>query len=311
MNRSLEQRQIVPAELRSLKTMSSNTLLSTHPEVIPSIAVSGLPIDVGILPDGTPFMSGRELARACGISNSTLVGWGETTPQIGDRHRAGKLANLLATYRYQGDRLFVPIPDGTKFGGRANVSAYPYQVCLAFLDYYAFEANKEDARNSLRLLSEKQLPQFICAAVEAPLQKAAPQPPIKPLDDPFRRRPLRNGIPIGYFEVGQVLADEQMSSLLTPELRTALLTNIDKAWNRYWNIQQLSQQYGDRFAMPQRPLNDWARIRQYVYPSVALATFKDWLALHYLPDRYPSYWQRKRQSIMPAIAFLKPLPQAG
>ncbi|NEQ42154.1 MAG: hypothetical protein F6K00_00760 [Leptolyngbya sp. SIOISBB] len=304
-------RKLVPAELRSLKTMSSNTLSPTHPEAIPSIEVSGLPIDVGILPDGTPFMSGRELARACGISNSTLVGWGETTPQIGDRYRAGKLANLLATYRYQGDRLFVPIPNGTKFGGRANVSAYPYQACLAFLDYYAFEANKEAARNSLRLLSEKQLPQSIYAAVNEPAQKVSPPKRIQPEFDPFRRRPLRNGIPVGYFSVGQLFATEPMRSLLPLELHTALLTNIDKAWNRYWNIRQLRQQYGDRFAMPQRPLNDWARTRQYVYPSVALAAFKDWLALNYLPDRYPSYLQRKWKPVRPAIAQFKQLPHAG
>lgn len=290
--------------------MSSNTLLSTLPEVIPAIAVSGLPIDVGILPDGTPFMSGRELARACGISNSTLVGWGEMTPQVGDRHRAGKLANSLATYRYQGDRLFVPIPAGTKFGSRANVSAYPYQVCLAFLDYYAFAANKEEARNSLRLLSEQQLPQFICATVEEPAQKSAPQSSTQSQEDPFRR-PLRNGIPVGYFDVGQALADDHAPLLLTPELRTALLIHIEKAWNRYWNIQQLSHQYGDRFPIPQQRENSWAQLRRYVYPAATLVAFQDWLAWHYLPDRYPSYLQRKRQPVMPAIAFLKPLPQAG
>lgn len=302
---------MIPAELRSLKTMPTTALLPIHPEVIPAVEVSGLPIAVGILPDGTPFMSGRELARACGISNSTLVGWGEASPQVGERHRAGKLANLLATYRYQGDRLFIPIPDGTKFGGRANVSAYPYQVCLAFLDYYAFEANKEEARNSLRLLSEKQLPQSICAVVDEPASTAVTQESIEPKFDPFRRRPLRQGIPIGYFSMEQIFTPEQLRSLLPAELHTALLANIDKAWNRYWNIQQLSQQYGDRFPIPQPRLNNWAQLRQYVYPSAALEAFKSWLTLHYIPERYPSYLQRKRQPIIPALKFLTPLPQAG
>ncbi|RZM81809.1 hypothetical protein [Leptolyngbya iicbica] len=291
--------------------MPSTTLLPAPPQAIPAIEVSGLPIEVGLLPDGTPFMSGRELARACGISNSTLVGWGEATPQVGDRYRAGKLANLLATYNYQGERLFLRIPDGTQFGGRANVSAYPYQVCLAFLDYYAFEANKEAARNSLRLLSEKQLPQFICEVVQTPPALAEPPQPIQPKYDPFRQRPLRDGIPVGYFSVGQLLASEQPRSLPLTELRTALLINIDKAWNRYWNIQCLSREYGDRFAMPQRSLNDWARPRQYVYPKAALVAFQDWLALHYLPERYPSYLQRKRQQLASPFTHLKLLPQAS
>ena len=90
--------------------MSSETLVPQNLKVIQSIDISGFPIEVGILPDGTPFMSGRELARACGISNSTLVGWGERTPQMGDRHRAGKMAELLATYRYGGRSLLCPHP---------------------------------------------------------------------------------------------------------------------------------------------------------------------------------------------------------
>ncbi|MEM9767284.1 MAG: hypothetical protein AAF892_05325 [Cyanobacteria bacterium P01_D01_bin.71] len=291
--------------------MSSNALVSPPPSIIPVLEISGLPIEVGVLPDGTPFMSGRELARACGISNSTLVGWGEVAPQLGDRHRAGKLAELLATYRYEGDRLFMRLPDGAQFAGRTNVSVYPYQVCLAFLDYYAFEASKPAARDSLRLLNEKQLPQSICAAIKEPLPKDPLQQTISPQLDPFRHRPLRNGIPVGYFEVGQVLAEDFAPSAPLTELRNARFINIDKAWNRYWNIQQLSQQYGDRLAMPQHPLNDWARTQQYVYPAAASKVFQEWLVLHYLPDRYPSYLQRKWKQITREISFLKPLPQAG
>lgn len=289
-----------------LETMSSNTLLPVRPDVIPSLEVSGLPVEVGLLPDGTPFMSGRELARACGISNSTLVGWGEVAPSLGDRHRAGKLANLLATYRYGGDRLFIRLPSGSQFGGRANVSAYPYQVCMAFLDYYAFEANKEEARNSLRLLSEQQLPQSIYQVVS---EKS--QPPIVSQYDPFRRRPLRDGIPVGYFSVGPILSADLARSHFPLELHTALLNNIDKAWNRYWIVQQLRMQYGDRFPMPQLATHDWARPRQYVYPNAVLPEFKNWLTLQYIPERYPSYLQRKRQQIALPIALLKPLPAAG
>lgn len=286
-------------------------------EVIQSVAIAGLPVEVGILPDGTPFMSGRELARACGISNSTLVGWGEMTPQLGDRYRAGKMAELLATYGYSGDRFFVPIPDGTKFGGRANVSAYPYKVCMAFLDYYAFEANKEEARNSLRVLSEKQLPQFIEQTVREqanPPLKAKPQPPRVKSTSPFQTRPLREGIPIGYFTVRQIMSSDQARSLPAlplSERQTALLTNIDKAWSRYWTIHQLALIFGDRFPVPQLSLNDWARPRQYVYPNTVLDEFKDWLYKQYIPERFPSYLQRKKQQIPASVTLLKPLPQAG
>jgi hypothetical protein len=72
-----------------------------------------------VLRDGTPFLSGRGLAKACGISNSTLVGWGEVAPKLGDKYRAGKMANLLATYGYGGDRFFVRIPNHLNLGWQA------------------------------------------------------------------------------------------------------------------------------------------------------------------------------------------------
>jgi hypothetical protein len=113
------------------------------------------------------------------------VGWGEVAPKLGDKYRAGKMANLLATYGYGGDRFFVRIPNHLNLGGKPSLSAYPYQVCMAFLDYYAFEAKKEAARNSLRILSEKQLPTFIYSAIG--YQPSPPQPMLPP--KPLRRPP--------------------------------------------------------------------------------------------------------------------------
>ncbi|MGF1461219.1 MAG: hypothetical protein ACFBSG_19595 [Leptolyngbyaceae cyanobacterium] len=279
--------------------MSSLECASPVLEVVQSIEGVKLPVEIGILPNGIPFMSGRELARACGISNSTLVGWGEMTPHLGDRHRAGKLAELLLTYRYQGDRLFIPIPEGTIFSGRANVSAYPYQVCLAFLDYYAFEANKEAARNSLRVLSEKQLPQFIVNAVIGQPESPANPESAEPRSNPFQDRPLRNGIPVGYFSVIQLITETGQRSLLhgrspVPPLGTH--THIDKAWNRYWSLQGIDQRYGDRFPLPQSDHHDWSCPRKYVYPKAALEEFQTWLDHQYIPERFPSYWHRRRHT---------------
>lgn len=300
--------------------MSSNTLVSQTLEVIKSIEVSGSPIEVGILQDGTPFLSGRGLARACGISNSTLVGWGEITPQLGESHRAGKMANLLATYGYEGDRFFFKIPDGTKFEGKANVSAYPYKVCMAFLDYYAFEANKEAARNSLRILSEKQLPQFILAAVNGTM--AASAQPIQPQprpsrvreSSPFETRPLRDGIPVGYFTISQLWSEEQVQSLQTAlQLDAFPLTpaHIEKTWNHYWDIYKLWEQHGERFPLPHLEMNHPSRTQSYIYPLSALNEFKQWLNLEFIPDRFPSYLQRKMKQREFASGYRHQLPQAS
>ena len=289
--------------------MSSQNLLSSHLEVVQSIEISGFPIEVGILKDGTPFLSGRGLARACGISNSTLVGWGEFAPQLGDSHRAGKMANLLVTYGYKGDRLFSRIPDGTKFEGKANVSAYPYKVCMAFLDYYAFEANKEEARNSLRILSEKQLPQFIYAALSQP-----PQLAIKPQPAPFRDRPSRDGIPVGYFTVSQLASEETVRSLPTVlafDSPALLYLNIDKAWSRHWNIKKLREHYGERLLFPNITVDYFSQNNTYIYPTSALDAFKQWFNLKYIPERFPSYLQRKIKQRASLEAYGHLLPQAS
>jgi len=63
-------------------------------------------IEMGVLSDGTPFLTGRSLARLCGIAPSTTNEWGEFTPKEGDRLRAGKMAVLLAAQGFEGDRFF-------------------------------------------------------------------------------------------------------------------------------------------------------------------------------------------------------------
>lgn len=296
--------------------MSSKTLLSSNQNIIQSIEVSGFPIEVGILRDGTPFLSGRGLARACGISNSTLVGWGEITPKVGDRHRAGKMANLLATYGYRGDRFFFKIPDGSIFEGKANVSAYPYQVCMAFLDYYAFEANKEEARNSLRILSEKQLPQFILEAIDHPSPEAnkpkstRSYPRLKKTL-PLEKRPLRNGVPISYFTVAQRMSDKTERSHQPDPMFDTTVQNIQRAWNRYWDVHKLWEQYGDRFEFPSQEFSYFPQAKTYVYPNLALSAFQQWLNLKYIPERFPSYLQRKIKQRGCETISIYLLPQAS
>ncbi|MDA0673529.1 MAG: hypothetical protein O3C67_07470 [Cyanobacteria bacterium] len=275
-----------------------NTDLSPSPlEVIQSIEVAGFPIEVGLLRDGTPFLSGRGLAKACGISNSTLVGWGELTPQPGEKYRAGKMANLLASYGYTGDRFFVRVASGVAMGSKPQVSAYPYQVCMAFLDYYAFEAHKEEARNSLRILSEKQLPQFIYEAIGYP---SAPSPTVVP--NAHREPPLRGPIPEGYFSVFHLTARGAVRTLPTPSGFPRPLfsyTQIERAWHRYWDIHTLWRDHGPRRTylrrcldvVPHRTVDGY--VKTYLYPLAALEAFQRWLNWDYIPDRFPSYRQRK------------------
>lgn len=278
---------------------SQNLLLTANLEVIQSIVVTGFPIEVGLLRDGTPFLSGRGLAKACGISNSTLVSWGEVAPQVGAKYRAGKLANLLATYHYNGDRLFFRLPSEVKFGGKVNVSAYPYQVCMAFLDYYAFVANKEVARNSLRILSEQQLPNFICNAIAQ--QPTSPPPETHQTESDC---PLRGKVPSNYFGVFQITSRGELGTAqnrLAFDRPIANPRNIEKAWSQYWHIHRLWERHGKRVPYLRKSLDCSPQLtadgylKTYLYPASALGDFKRWFCLNYIPDRFPSYRHRKAQ----------------
>lgn len=126
-------------------------------QVVNQAEVDG--IEMGVTEDGTPFLTGRGLATVCGISASTLNEWGEIVPVTGDRFRAGKLAKLLIDHGFGGDRFFQKL---IYKGQEAN--AYPDAVCIAFLEYYGFEAGErctEEAKNNYRILARKSLQDYI------------------------------------------------------------------------------------------------------------------------------------------------------
>ncbi len=279
--------------------MTTLESLVVGPQVVEFVTVAGADLEVGVLADGTPFMSGRGLAKACGVSNGTLVGWGDTVPQVGEQHRAGKLAALLVTYGYGGERLFSRVTGTTPGGGRVTVSAYPHPVCMAFLDYYAFEANKEAARNSLRVLSDRQLPQFIQAQFSQggmtadqwshPTEPAASLPP------------HRGTLPPDYFSLlhcGEAVLSLQ--TLLQQYSQVLYPIHIERAWHHYWAVQKLWIEHGPRVPYERRCLDQApyvtveGYITTYLYPCSALAAFQHWLAWVFIPDRSPSYLHRKQ-----------------
>jgi len=181
--------------------MSETNQLALKLKVLRSVEVEGLPIEMGVLQDGTPFLSGRGLARACGISNSTLVGWGEFTPEVGDSNRSGKMAEILAEHGYESNRFFIRVPDEMYFGNEATISAYPDAVCMAFLEYYAFEAGKKEALQNFRVLGRSQLRNFIYKATSYNPEQADLSS-----WQQFHDRLLLNPVPAGHFSVFQETA---------------------------------------------------------------------------------------------------------
>lgn len=76
-------------------------LATTHNIVITS-EVDGL--EMGVLADGTSFLSGRALARLCGVATSTII---YQAAQWRAGNRATKLGRLLETAGIDSDSLFI------------------------------------------------------------------------------------------------------------------------------------------------------------------------------------------------------------
>src|SRR5690606_28193016 len=145
-----------------------NKSVSHHPNTVknqsltpPSVEFSHHPvvetevdgIHMGVLQDGSAFMALRGLARMCDIDHSALLrlanNWGEESL----KPRGKVISNLIAKNGHPGDILY------TRFTGLyGDTHAFPAPVCMAVLEYYAFEAGRhrtEEAARNFRVLARR------------------------------------------------------------------------------------------------------------------------------------------------------------
>lgn len=253
-------------------------------------------LEMGVLTNGTPFLTGRTLSKMCGVSPSSINDWGEDVPERGDRLRGGKMADLLAAQGFEGDRLFDKIP----FEDQSEVNAYPDPVCMAFLEYYAFEAGRnctEEAKTNYRVLARKSLQDFIYRSVGYDPLNVVPV-----IWQQYHDRLLLNPVPFGYFSVFKETADIIIASIregLIVDDHTVPDISLGRTWSGYWKTNNFDTVYGFRAKyphvypeyFPQARANDV--IDAFVYPVDALGEFRRWVQLEYLPKKYPNYLKKK------------------
>ncbi len=269
------------------------TQMELELKVVTSKEVDG--IEMGVLDDGTPFLAERGLAKVCGVSNSTLVKYADNTLVEGDALRAKKISELLAAQGFDGNSLFIKI----EYKG-ITVKAYPDTVCMALLEYYAFEAGRycnDTAKNNYRILARKSLRDYI--------YRMTGYDPLKQVHQSwqhFHDRLLLNLMPAGFFS-----AFSETSQLVLTSIREGLIIDnhtvpdisVGKLWSDYWIKSDLSKDHGLRHKhphtypdyFPQAQAN--GSIDAYIYPLSALGVFRGWLQAEYLPRKFPEYLKRK------------------
>ena len=116
-------------------------------------------IGMGVLKNGTAYLTGRGLARLVDMENLHVRTIGMEWLLASPPPRTERIKDILAKRGIKRDTAFIE----TKDGGGKVVHAYSEDVCLAVLEYYAFDAAKprETARDNYRILAGKALRDLI------------------------------------------------------------------------------------------------------------------------------------------------------
>lgn len=252
-----------------------------HPQ-LPLFPVAEREIDgvqMGVLNDGTPYLTTRGLARMCGVEHTSILrlanNWGDER----FKPRGRKLYDLLVAQGHASDALYFRTGSS---GGDAN--GFPDTACMAFLEYYAFEAGQwttETAKTSFRILARKSLKHFI-------YEKCGYNPSSglnggwKNFHD--RLSMVYNSVPAGYFGVFHAIADIFVSlgeqglhtdSSFIPD------GSIGKLWSTHWQAIEGDLKFGPRIHYPHSYPNHFPQAaanpqEAWAYPEMALGEFHRW-----------------------------------
>jgi hypothetical protein len=244
-------------------------------------------VGMGVLTDGTPFLTGRGLARLCGVDSSRIseiaADWDSPTP----KPITATIKRLLKARNF-------PVPEHPyieiKQRNGLTFHAYSDVVCLAVLEYYAFDAGsavREQALKNYRVLAGKALHDFIYANVGYD-----PNHNVPAAWQQFHARVSLNynSVPEGYFGIFKEIADMivtlgeaglHIDSTFVPDI------SVGNTWGKHWTENDFDAHYGNRIkwehnypeVFPQsksNPQDAWC------YPEAALPEFRRWFREQYV-----------------------------
>ncbi|MHA1541226.1 MAG: hypothetical protein ACTSXL_05540 [Alphaproteobacteria bacterium] len=183
------------------KEIKNNNDLFYKAEIVKDVAG----IEMGVLENGTPFLSQAGLTELCGLTTNGLISklgdeWQNDRLKKHGRNRLNFVKEYLDKKDYKENTLYFKI----KKNGREFL-AYPDIVCFAILEYYAFESDSfvAKARDNFRMLASHSFKEFIYKATGY-------NPQIKKLNK-WRYYLDRIDLnldkpPIGYFSIFQEMA---------------------------------------------------------------------------------------------------------
>ena len=252
-------------------------------------------IGMGVLSDGTPFLNIRGLARMCGVDHSMIVRITNDWIEVPLKAREAKIRELVRDQGADDTIAFIAInKDGTIH------HAIPAAVCMAILEYYAFEARtgSDTAAVSYRLLARKGFNDFIYSQVGYNPGGSAS---IAWQQFHDRVSLSYHSVPDGYFSIFKEIADLLVTMIREgADLGKSFIPDISvgQAWAKYWKAESLDIIYGERMQYEHNYPNYFPQALSnpqpaYCYPDDALGEFRKWVREQYVPHKLPGYLESK------------------
>ena len=255
-------------------------------------------IEMGVLESGLPYLSERGLAQMCGISRTVLnrlaANWNEE--KFKPRGRA--IEALLAPSGFQGDTLFIQCENDGK-----PLNAYIEPVCLAVLEYYAFDATeqKSQAQHAFRTLARKTFRTFVYEAVGYSPQNQFLENWKHYVD---RVDLTQSSVPTGYYCIFSEIAP-----MIVPLIQGGLPVSdkiipdisVGRTWSKYWEDHNLDGVCGNRIRYAHNYPEYYPQAKSnpqpaWAYPEVSLGIFRQWLRTNYIETKLPKYLFSKAKS---------------
>lgn len=240
-------------------------------------------IGMGVLNDGTPYLTGRGLARLCGVDNAMIVRLGSEWDEVIQKPRVTKIKDILSSRGVSIESPYVEI-DGARYWTGA--------ACISVLEYYGFEASQGDksiALRNFRVLAGEGFERFVYAQVGYDPNNNVPVE-WKQFHD--RVSLVYNKVPHGYFSVFKEIADLivtlgqsglHIDSTFVPDISVGI------SWSKHWQANNFDGKHGERTKFehnypdyfPQSASNPQ---EPWCYPEVALGEFRRWFREIYIGE---------------------------
>ena len=258
-------------------------------------------IEMGVLENGIPYLTQRGLAGVAGVSRNVI----QTITKEWEDHYSDTVLgkdriSFFKAYLFEKGFYEEKLHLETVQNGTIHF-AYPDVVCMAFLEYYAFEskAGGETALENYRKFATYGIRKFIYESLDY-----TPADKWKYHHD--RVSLLKDSAPIGHFTIFQEITGlvvDLITADLTVNHKTVPDISVGMAWGKYWADNGLEHKFGKRIQYehnypayyPQAMSNPQ---KPNAYPDAALPLFRQWFKQEYLLTKFPKYILSKA-SILP------------